>query len=92
MINIRRGKKWGAYATWRGLPVGADDNSRELAGCGQLVRRNLEAHAKHEGAGMLAAASMRPAQRFSADILPKVREGEGLRIRAGTRSHRFIGI
>jgi hypothetical protein len=31
-------------------------------------------------------------RRFSADILADFRQSKGLRIRAGTRSHRFIGI
>jgi hypothetical protein len=31
-------------------------------------------------------------QRFSDDILAVLRESKGLRIRAGTRPHRFIGI
>jgi len=35
---------------------------------------------------------MRFVPRFSADILAQLHEGKGLRIRAGTVPHRFIGI
>jgi hypothetical protein len=35
---------------------------------------------------------MKPNQRFPDDILPEFRESKGLRIRAGTGAHRFIGI
>lgn len=35
---------------------------------------------------------MKAKQRFSDDILAVFRENNGLRIRAGTRPHRFIGI
>ena len=35
---------------------------------------------------------MKAKQRFSEDIVAEFRESKGLRIRAGTRPHRFIGI
>jgi hypothetical protein len=37
-------------------------------------------------------ATMRRGRRFSDDILTALRDGKALRIRAGTRPHRFIGI
>lgn len=41
---------------------------------------------------MAAGAESKAPQRFPADIVAKLREGKGLRIRAGTGDHRFIGI
>ena len=41
---------------------------------------------------MAAGVAMRSARRFPEDILAQLGEGKGLRIRAGTGSHRFIGI
>jgi hypothetical protein len=41
---------------------------------------------------MAAAAESKASQRFPADIAARLREGKGLRIRAGTGDHRFIGI
>ena len=35
---------------------------------------------------------MKPKRQFPDDILAVLREGKGLRIRAGTSQHRFIGI
>jgi hypothetical protein len=35
---------------------------------------------------------MKAKQRFPVDVLTALREGKGLRIRAGTEQHRFIGI
>jgi len=39
-----------------------------------------------------ASASVKAKQRFSEDIVAEFRRSKGLRIRAGTRPHRFIGI
>jgi hypothetical protein len=39
-----------------------------------------------------AGARSKAPKRFPADIVAKLREGKGLRIRAGTGDHRFIGI
>jgi hypothetical protein len=41
---------------------------------------------------MAAGAESKAPQRFPPDIVAKLREGKGLRIRAGTGDHRFIGI
>ena len=35
---------------------------------------------------------MKASRRFSDDVLVALRQGQGLRIRAGTGAHRFIGI
>ena len=39
-----------------------------------------------------ASAGVKAKQRFSDDILARFRDSKGLRIRAGTGTHRFIGI
>ena len=41
---------------------------------------------------MATSPKLKATQSFSADIVAKLREGKGLRIRAGTGDHRFIGI
>ena len=41
---------------------------------------------------MTASAGVKAKHRFSDDILAEFRENKGLRIRAGTGPHRFIGI
>ena len=41
---------------------------------------------------MATRAKSKALQRFSPDILAHLRDGKGLRIRAGTGPHRFIGI
>ena len=41
---------------------------------------------------MATRAAVKPAQRFPSEILSKLQDGKGLRIRAGNGSHRFIGI
>src|SRR2546421_11685452 len=41
---------------------------------------------------MASGAKSKTPQRFPAEIVATLREGKGLRIRAGTGDHRFIGI
>ena len=41
---------------------------------------------------MASGAKSKPVLRFAAEIVAKLREVKGLRIRAGTGDHRFIGI
>jgi len=41
---------------------------------------------------MAAGAKSKTPQRFPAEIVAKLRDGKGLRIRAGAGDHRFIGI
>ena len=43
-------------------------------------------------AGRQTSARMKTKRQFPDDILAVLREGKGLRIRAGTSQHRFIGI
>src|SRR3989441_13038665 len=43
-------------------------------------------------AGRQTSARMKGKRHFPADILAVLREAKGLRIRAGTSQHRFIGI
>jgi len=43
-------------------------------------------------AGRHTTARMKAKRQFPEDILAVLRQGKGLRIRAGTSQHRFIGI
>lgn len=45
-----------------------------------------------EQLGCKASARMKTKRQFSANTLAVLRESKGLRIRAGTGQHRFIGI
>ena len=57
-----------------------------------LKRESHEGHAPIGPAGRRTNARMKAKRQFSDDVLAVLQEGKGLRIRAGTSQHRFIGI
>jgi hypothetical protein len=57
-----------------------------------LKKESHEGHAPIGPAGRRMNARMKAKRQFSDDVLAVLREGKGLRIRAGTSQHRFIGI
>ncbi len=57
-----------------------------------LEKENQKGHAPSRAPGRWTAACMKAKRQFPEDILAVLREGKGLRIRAGTSQHRFIGV
>src|SRR5712664_2630719 len=57
-----------------------------------LKKESHEGHAPIGPAGRRTNARMKAKRQFSDDVLAVLQEGKGLRIRAGTSQHRFIGI
>jgi hypothetical protein len=47
---------------------------------------------RRRGAAATVPATMQPRRRFPDDVVAALRDGKALRIRAGIRPHRFIGI